>query len=232
SFLNFNKKVQGISTRFLFEKNEKKTTIETAAALVRGQYAKSEFVGQEGNQGPYKLRGTNNELYILIISGSERVFVNGRQLTRGENNDYVIDYNSGEIRFTSLFPITSEMRIIVEYQYTERNYTRFLGYGNIVHETPKWKLGGSVYTETDIKGQPLQLSLNEDQIAILQQAGNDPMKMYAPSAYLDTYSENKILYKKVQENGIEYFEFSTNPEDELYMVSFAYVGENAGNYIL
>src|SRR5690606_38145700 len=41
-----------------------------------------------------------------------------------------------------------------------------------------------------------------------------------------------ILYKKVQENGIEYFEFSTNPEDELYMVSFAYVGENAGNYIL
>lgn len=231
-FLNFNKKVQGISTRFVFNQENSKTTLETAAALVRGQYAKSEFTGQEGNQGPYKLRGSNNELYILIISGSERVFVNGRQLTRGENNDYVIDYNSGEIRFTSLFPITADMRIIVEYQYTERNYTRFLGYGNITHETQKWKFGGSMYTETDIKSQPLQQSLNEDQIAILQQAGNDPNKMYAPSAYIETYSENKILYKKVQENGIEYFEFSNNPEDELYMVSFAYVGENLGNYVL
>ena len=124
-FLNFNKKVQGISTKFTFDNEKNKTIIESAAALVRGQYAKSEFTGQEGNQGPYKLRGSNNELYILIISGSERVFVNGRQLTRGENNDYVIDYNSGEIRFTSLFPITADMRIVVEYQYTERNFTRF-----------------------------------------------------------------------------------------------------------
>ncbi|HLV51801.1 MAG TPA: hypothetical protein VKY44_07570, partial [Flavobacterium sp.] len=104
-FLNFNKKVQGISGTLQFENEKQKTTIETAAALVRGQYAKSEFVGQEGNQGPYKLKGSNNQLYILIISGSESVYVNGRKLTRGEQNDYVIDYNSGEIRFTTLFPV-------------------------------------------------------------------------------------------------------------------------------
>lgn len=231
-FLNFNKKVQGLATKFIFDNQSSKTTVETAAALVRGQYAKSEIKGQEGNQGPYKLRGTNNELYILIISGSERVFVNGRQLTRGENNDYVIDYNSGEIRFTSLFPITSEMRIIVEYQYTERNYTRFLGYGNIQFESEKWTVGGSVYTETDIKSQPLQQSLNENQIKILQDAGNDPNKMFAPSAYLESFSENKILYKKVEDNGNEYFQFSNDPDDELYMVSFTYVGENLGNYVL
>lgn len=231
-FLNFNKKVQGISTKFTFDNEKNKTTIESAAALVRGQYAKSEFTGQEGNQGPYKLRGSNNELYILIISGSERVFVNGRQLTRGENNDYVIDYNSGEIRFTSLFPITADMRIVVEYQYTERNFTRFLGYGNITHEATKWTISGNVYTETDIKNQPLQQSLNEEQIAILQQAGNNADLMYAPSAYVDTYSENKILYKKIQTAQATYFEFSNNPQDTLYMVSFAYVGENQGDYVL
>lgn len=231
-FLNFNKKVQGISTRFTFEKEHSKTEIEAAAALVRGQYAKSNFTGQEGNQGPYKLKGENNELYILIISGSEKVYVNGRLLTRGENNDYVIDYNSGEIRFTSLFPITADMRIAIEYQYTDRNYTRFLGYGGISHSNKKWNFGGYVYTETDIKNQPLQQNLNEEQVRILQEAGNDITKMMAPSAYEDTFSENKILYKKATLNNQEYFEFSNNPEDQLFMVTFSLVGNNQGNYVL
>ena len=69
-FLNFNKKVQGIATQFNFGTPQKKTQIYTSGALVRGQYAKSTFVGQEGNQGPYKLLGQNGELYILVISGS------------------------------------------------------------------------------------------------------------------------------------------------------------------
>lgn len=231
-FLNFNKKVQGISTKFTFETENSKTEIEAAAALVRGQYAKSNFTGQEGNQGPYKLKGDNNELYILIISGSEKVYVNGSLLTRGENNDYVIDYNSGEIRFTSLFPITSDMRITIEYQYTDRNYTRFLGYGGISHKNKNWDFAGYLYTETDIKNQPLQQNLNEEQVKILQEAGNDITKMMAPSGYIDTFSENKILYKKISLNGFEFYEYSNNPEDELYMVTFTLVGNNQGNYIL
>jgi hypothetical protein len=57
------------------------------------------------------------------VSGSERVYVNGTLLKRGENNDYTIDYNAGEIVFTPLFTITSEMRIAIEYQFSDRNYT-------------------------------------------------------------------------------------------------------------
>jgi len=231
-FLNFNKKVQGISSVVQLNNEKSKTSIETAAALVRGQYTKSEFIGQEGNQGPYKLKGLNNQLYILIISGSESVYVNGRKLTRGEQNDYVIDYNSGEIRFTTLFPITADMRIVVEYQYTDRNYTRFLGYGGIKHEREKWNIAGYVYTETDIKSQPIQQNLSAEQVAILQQAGDSTALMMAPSAYLDTYSENKTLYKKVVLNGYEYYEYSNNPTDSLYMVSFSYVGSGNGNYRL
>ena len=231
-FLNFNKKVQGIWGTVKFGNDNSKTTIETAAALVRGQYAKSEFVGQEGNQGPYKLKGSNNQLYILIISGSESVYVNGRKLTRGEQNDYVIDYNSGEIRFTTLFPITAEMRIAVEYQYTDRNYARFLGYGGIKHERKKWNIAGYVYTETDIKNQPVQQNLNKEQVDILKQAGDSLALMMAPSAYPDTYSENKTLYKKVNQNGYEFYQYSNTPTDTLYMVSFSYVGPSNGNYRL
>lgn len=231
-FLNFNKKVQGISSVINFSSDKSKTSVETAAALVRGQYTKSEFVGQEGNQGPYKLKGNANQLYILIISGSESVYVNGRKLTRGEQNDYVIDYNSGEIRFTTLFPITAEMRIVVEYQYTDRNYTRFLGYGGIKHEREKWNVSGYIYTETDIKNQPIQQSLSKDQLEVLKVAGDSTSLMMAESAYLDTYSENKILYKKVLLNGSEYYEYSNKPTDTLYMVSFSYVGQGNGNYKL
>ena len=231
-FLNFNKKVQGLSTRFEFGKPDSKTTVFASAALVRGQYAKSAFVGQEGNQGPYKLRGPNGELYILVISGSERVYVNGILLKRGENNDYTIDYNAGEIKFTSLFPINSEMRITIEYQYTDRNYTRFVTYAGAQHEQEKWSIGGYLYSENDVKNQPLQQNLSTEQAQILVNAGDNPDLMSAPSAYIDSYSENKILYKKTVLNGISIFEYSNVATDELYNVKFTLVGNNLGNYIL
>lgn len=231
-FLNFNKKVQGLSARFIFGGEENKTEVFASAALVRGQYAKSSFTGQEGNQGPYKLRGNNGELYVLVISGSERVYVNGILKKRGENNDYTIDYNAGEITFTSLFPITSEMRIVIEYQYSDRSYTRFVTYAGANHESKNWSLGGYLYSENDVKNQPLQQSLSPEQVTILANAGDNVNLMNAPSAYLDTYSENKILYKKVTINGVEAFEYSNNPQDQLYNVKFTLVGEGLGNYIL
>jgi hypothetical protein len=231
-FLNFNKKVQGLSTNFSLGSEENKTNIISSAALVRGQYAKSSFTGQEGNQGPYKLRGNNGELYVLVISGSERVFVNGILRKRGENNDYTIDYNAGEIIFTSLFPINSEMRIVIEYQYSERNYTRLVTYGGVNHTSKSWNIGGYLYAESDLKNQPLQQNLSAEQVQILSEAGDNPNLMNAPSAYLDTYSENKILYKKVILNGIDTFEYSNNATDELYNVKFTLLGNNLGNYIL
>ena len=231
-FLNFNKKVQGLSSRFEFGNTNSKTTVFGAAALVKGKYAKSTFIGQEGNQGPYKLRGINGELYVLVVSGSERVYVNGILLTRGENNDYVIDYNAGEIKFTSVFPITSEMRISIEYQYSDRNYTRFVTYAGATNEHEKWSIGGYMYSENDIKNQPIQQNLSTEQVETLVNAGDDPNLMSAPSAYLDTYSENKILYKKTVINGISVFVYSNVSTEELYNVKFSLVGNNLGNYVL
>lgn len=231
-FLNFNKKVQGLSTRFTFGTPENKTTVFASGAVVRGQYARSNFTGQEGNQGPYKLRGNNGELYVLVISGSERVFVNGILLKRGENNDYIIDYNAGEIIFTSLFPITSEMRIVIEYQYSDRNFTRFVAYGGATHETEKWSIGGFLYSENDVKNQPLQQNLSTEQVAILQNAGDNSSLMTSPSAYEDAYSENKILYRKTTIGGIEVFEYSNDETLTLFNVRFSLVGNNLGDYVL
>ncbi|WP_298221397.1 hypothetical protein [Flavobacterium sp.] len=231
-FLNFNKKVQGLSTNFNFGKDGNKTNVFASAALVRGQYAKSSFVGQEGNQGPYKLKGSNGELFILVVSGSERVYVNGILLKRGENNDYIIDYNAGEIIFTSLFPITSEMRISIEYQFSDRNYSRFVTYFGASHERESWSIGTNVYSESDLKNQSLQQNLSAEQAQILVNAGDDNNLMVAPSAYVDEYSENKILYKKETINGVERFVNSNDPNEVLYNVKFSFVGEKQGNYAL
>lgn len=231
-FLSFNKKVQGLSTSFNFGSDENKTNVFASVAFVKGQYAKSTFTGQEGNQGPYKLKGQNGELYVLVISGSERVYVNGVLLKRGENNDYVIDYNAGEIVFTSLFTITSEMRINVEYQYSERNYNRLVTYAGVTHENKNWSFGGYLYSENDLKNQPLQQNLSPDQVQVLSQAGDDPTLMTASSAYVDKYADNKILYKKIIFNSVEVYEYSSDPNEVLYNVKFSLVGNNLGNYII
>ncbi len=232
-FGRFTKKVQGIALGGTLEhESGAKTSAFASGAIVKGVFQRSQFTGQEGNQGPYKLVGPNGELFILIVSGSERVYVNGLLLQRGENNDYVIDYNAGEITFNSTYPITANMRISVEYQYTDRSYTRFIGYGGGNYSSEKLDIGTYVYSESDAKNQPLQQNLSEEQVAILQAAGDDMDAMTAPSAIPDSYSENKILYRKEIINGQEVFVFSSNPDDELFSVRFTLVGNNQGNYVI
>ena len=228
----FSKRVQGLSLSTRFTNENSEYTAYAAGALVRGQFTTSQFVAQEGNQGPYKLIGRNNELFVLVVSGSETVYVNGVPLTRGATEDYIIDYNAGEISFNSTFPITSEMRITVDYQSSARNYSRFIGYAGSQYKTEKWTIGTSFYNESDLKNQPLQQSLSTDQVQILSTAGDDQALMNAPSASLEPYNENRILYKKIQMNGLEVFEFSTNADEELYLVNFTLVGSQQGNYII
>ena len=231
-FGNFSKRVQGLMLTVKLGNDNSKTNLFAAGSLVRGQFTRSLFTGQEGNQGPYKLQGPNGELYVLIVSGSETVYVNGLAVKRGEDQDYTIDYNAGEIIFNPTFPITSEMRITVDYQYSERNYSRFLAYGGGTYESDKLQLGVSIYSENDAKNQPLQQNLSKEQVQILSNAGDNRALMVAPSAIKDSYNNNRILYKKELINGQEAFVFSNNPNDELYRVTFSLVGNNQGDYVL
>ena len=231
-FGEFSKRVQGLNINAILGSDEKQTNVFASGALVRGQFTTSQFTAQEGNQGPYKLQGPNNELYVLIVSGSETVYVNGIPVERGENKDYIIDYNAGEIIFNSTFPITSEMRITVDYQYSERNYSRIVAYGGGNYKSEKFSIGATIYSENDAKNQPLQQNLSTEQANILADAGDDQTQMVAPSEIAEAFNENRILYRKELINGVEAFVFSTNPDDELFSVRFTLVGDNQGNYII
>ncbi len=228
-FADFSKRVQGL---LVHANLSEKTSVFASGALVRGQFTTTQFTAEEGNQGPYKLTGSNNELYVLVVSGSETVYVNGVPLERGENKDYIIDYNAGEIIFNATYPITSEMRITVDYQFSERNYSRFTVFGGAQFKTDNLQLNVAVYSESDAKNQPLQQNLSTGQTEILANAGDNLDLMSAPSATLTSYSENRILYRKETIGTEEYYVYSNNSEDELYSLTFTYVGPNEGNYVL
>ena len=231
-FTKFSKRVQGLLVTTKIKNKKYEINSFASGALVRGQFTRSQFTAKEGNQGPYKLKGPNNELFIMVVSGSESVYVNGIPLLRGATNDYIIDYNAGEIIFNPTFPINSEMRIIVDYQYSERSYTRFIGYAGGVFKSKKFKLGLSFFNENDLKNQSLQQTLSNDQVNILSLAGDDLSLMTSPSAMPQEFSENRILYKKEFINGQEIFVFSNDPNDELYQVNFLLVGDLQGDYLL
>jgi len=229
-YLKFNKKVSGVQVDATIENEKSNTHLFASGALVRGQFANNTFIGQEGNQGPYRISGSNVEQFILIISGSETVFVNGIPLKRGENNDYTIDYNTAEITFTPTYPITSNMRITVEYQFSDRNYTRFVTYNGGSLKTKKLTLGFGFYNENDAKNQSTQQELSNNQKEILSLAGDNMSQMVVPSDFADIFEEGKIFYKKETLGVEEIFVFSDNPDDNLFTVRFTYVGENKGNY--
>jgi hypothetical protein len=226
-FIPFNKQVAGLEV----EANiNEQTKVSASGAIVRGKFSTFYTTAIEGNQGPYKILGPNNEPAIIIIEGSETVYINGTPIQNGENKDYIIDYNLAEIKFNTTFPITNDMRIAVDFQFSDRNYTRFVTYETAKYKSEKFTLEGYFYNENDAKNQPLQQSLTDSQKQILANAGNEISQMVSESAFIDTFSENKILYEKVL-NGIqEVFEYSTNENAELYSVTFTNVGSNNGSY--
>jgi len=163
-FMNFNKKVQGGKFNTSYKTaNDGKMAIGTSVAVSRGQFSKHVFIGEEGNQGPYKLKGSNGELFIIILAGTERVYIDGELLTRGAENDYIIDYNTGEITFMPSQLITKDKRIVIEFQYSAQNYFRSLLHFNSQYQKDKLKLRFNLYTEQDNKNQPIRYEFTGEQ---------------------------------------------------------------------
>jgi hypothetical protein len=71
------------------------------------------------------------------------------------------------------------------------------------------------------KTSPYSKNLTKEQAAILVNAGDNQELMIAPSAYPDSYSDNKVLYKKIVLNTVEVFEYSNDPRKSCSMFDLA-----------
>jgi hypothetical protein len=238
-FMNYTKKNQGavLTTGFkahnlLQNKDSIAHSMQLSGGISKGKFARNIFPGINGNQGPYKLTGAENELFIIILAGTERVFVNGEQMTRGQNYDYVIDYNTAELFFTTARLITNDSRIIIEFEYSDKNYVRSLIAGNYNYTGQRLDFRLNLYSEQDSKNQSRQQLLDDNDIFTLQLAGDDPMAAVVPGWDSVGFSGNYVLYAMVDSMGYDsVFVYSINPENAKYSVHFSFVGKNKGNYI-
>lgn len=243
-FMNFYKKAQGgdFSTSFAVGKEKEdrpgwNMDVRFAGAVAKGKFARNRIQGEEGNQGPYKLVGNEGETYIMVLAASEKVFMDGVLLTRGQDFDYTIDYNTGELSFTPNILITKEKRIVVEFEYAERDYARSMFFVSTGITNKKLNVRVNAFSEQDQKNQPLQQDLSGEQEEFLSNIGDSLQNAIWPSIDSAGFSGEEVRYKLVDTlvNGLLYdsvFVYSTNPDSAVYKLSFSLVGEGKGSYKL
>lgn len=239
-FLRFNKKAQGLSYSGKYKSKlfgeDATYSVVTDAALSRGKFARNQIVGIEGNQGPYLLRGAENEQFIIVLSGTEKVYIDGKLMKRGMDNDYIIDYNTSEITFTTNQLITKDKRIVVEFQYSDQNYGRSLFHAGNEIKSKKGRLFFNLYSEQDMKFQQLQQSLSESNLDLLFNTGDSLHLAVTPKIDSVEYSANQVLYEKkdsiVDFVNYVFYQQSNDPSVAFYALGFSNVGSGNGNYVL
>lgn len=231
-----NRKLQGLLGEFFYDNSDAYFSFASS----KGKFHSIILIGQDGVQGPYRLNGENGERDIIIIAGSEKVFLDGEELKRGEGNDYTIDYSNAQVTFTPNRLITSASRLSFDFQYTDRRFIRnFFGAGastSLISE--RLKISFQYIREGDDKDSPIDILLSDSDKEVLKNAGDDrsnATKSGISLAEKDSLGNYRGVYEKIDTliNGenTEYYLYNPGSINAIYNASFTYVGDGIGSYI-
>ncbi len=226
-FGKFNRKMEGGMVSLKHGGHELKSFISST----EGEYFSNKFTGLEGNQGPYQLIGKENEKDIIVIGGTEKIWIDGIIMKRGESNDYVIDYSLGQVTFTKNRIITADSRIEVDFEYSNRVFKRTLfgmnQKGSFFNNKARYSF--SFVSESDGKDNPVEFDFSEEEKLLLRSVGDSLEKTFYPG---EVYvGEGKGRYVIVDSMGISFFRYVGENQGD-YLVRFSYSGQNSGSYKL
>jgi hypothetical protein len=208
-----------------------------AGGVAKGKFASIDLVPLDNVQGPYRLTGPNGEQFIIVLAGSERVYLDGRLQTRGFDYDYVIDYNLAEITFSPRHLITSNTRLKVDFEYSDLNYARSLYTVSHYQQVGKLNLRGNFYQESDNPDNAANLTLSFQDQQLLRAAGNVSL-VQAPGADSSAFNRTLVQYNRVGQTDpgtgqrVYAFKYATDSLSGVYTVRFTDVGAGLGDYNL
>ena len=235
-FSRYFKKLKGVKYSNLISLKNKKTLKNSASfAISKGKFSRNSLQTVNGNQGPYKLQGSGGERFLIVLSGSEKVYLDGKLLVRGRDNDYVVDYNLAEITFTPSIMITENSRVIVEFEYSDQNYLRSLqGISSSYGDSTK-NFYFDFFNEMDGKTSLGVIDLDSlDKITLSESGDDKTLNIRSGVRPIDeeNISIEKNYYKKVYNSSIldSILVYTSNIDSAQYIAYFSDVGENSGSY--
>lgn len=239
-FMKYHKKSRGLQFSSGSQKGSRTFLTTGEGAISRGRFARNIVKVIEGNQGPYRLSGANNEVFIILIAGTEVIYLDGEKMTRGDQNDYTIDYNTGELTFTPKHLINRYSRVVAEFQYADRNYARSVfTFSQQATFSEKLNLHFNYFTEQDHKNQPFQRVLSDTDKYIMYEAGDRLEQAVIPTITSSEYfDKSQLLYvmrdTSVQGKSYKILKYiSEQTGDSIYYRAvFNNVGVGNGNYII
>lgn len=210
-----------------------------AGGVAKGKFASLDLVPLDNVQGPYRLTGPNGEQFIIVLAGSERVYLDGRLQTRGFDYDYTIDYNLAEITFSPRHLITTNTRLKVDFEYSDLNYSRSLYTVSHYQQVGKLNVRGNFYQESDNPDNAANLTLSGPDLQALRAAGN-VSQVPVPASRNDSAAFNRtvVQYHRVPRLNPStgqrkyVFAYATDSLSGVYTVRFTDVGAGLGDYAL
>jgi hypothetical protein len=233
-FSRLSRKLQGAMGTADYKFGSAGETVLIAGAVTRGKFNTMQFNGLDAVQGPYLLTGKNGERAIIVIAGTEKVYVNGEIQTRGETNDYTIDYSTGELTFMPRRLITSASRITVDYEYTDRQYSRSLVAGQSASSffDGKARFTFTFAREADNPDAPIDFTVTDSARQVLEEAGGDRKKAVQSGV---TPVDTGGIYARVDtiiagRGLVTYYRYAPGDTAARYLVTFSFVGTGQGEY--